>query len=102
MTDDELVRRIILDQSLMTGKPIIKGTCLTVEFILSLLAHNENIDKILDEYSGLTCDDIRACLLFAARALENTDFLPIFPQSIKIDYIDPFESVAESDWDACQ
>ena len=77
MTDQELLAHIILDQAVMTGKPVIKGTRLTVEFILNLLAHGATIEEVLDEYAGLTRDDIRACILFATKALENTDFLPL-------------------------
>jgi len=77
MTDKELLAHIAMDQDVMTGKPIIKGTRLTVEYILNLLAHGETIEEMLDEYAGLTRDDIRACLLFATKALENTDFLPL-------------------------
>jgi len=77
MTDQELLTRIVLDPAVMTGKPIIKGTRLTVEFILNLLAHGATPEEVLDEYTGLTRDDIRACLLFATKALKDTDFLPL-------------------------
>lgn len=77
MTDNELLAHIVIDQAVMTGKPIIKGTRLSVEFILNLLAHGATVEEVLAEYPGLTADDIRACLLFATKALENTDFLPL-------------------------
>ena len=64
----------------MVGKPVIKNTRLTVEFILNLLAHGASISEILDEYKGLTREDILACLLFASRSLENTDFMPLVPE----------------------
>lgn len=41
----------------MVGKPVIKGTRLTVEYILGLLAHGTTIDEILGEYPGLVKDD---------------------------------------------
>jgi hypothetical protein len=50
---------------------------LTVEYILNLLAHGATSAEILAEYDGITQEDIRACLLFAARALENTPFMPL-------------------------
>lgn len=50
----------------MVGKPVIKGTRLTVEFIVNLLAHGSTTTDILEEYNGLTAEDIQACLLFAA------------------------------------
>lgn len=39
MNDQTLLERITLNPKVMMGKPVIKGTCLTVEFILNLLAH---------------------------------------------------------------
>ena len=39
MKDNELIERIVLNPNVMTGKPVIRGTRLTVEFILNLLAH---------------------------------------------------------------
>ncbi len=50
----------------MVGKPVIKGTRLTVEYILGLLAHGTAIEEILEEYPGSVKDDIYACLLFAS------------------------------------
>jgi uncharacterized protein (DUF433 family) len=58
----------------MTGKPVIKGTRLTVQFILGLLAHGASAEEILEEYKGLNEDDIKASLLFATESLENTAF----------------------------
>jgi uncharacterized protein (DUF433 family) len=77
MEDQLLLERITLNPKVMVGKPIIKGTRLTVEYILNLLAHGATSADILGEYDGLTQEDIRACLLFAARTLENTTFMPL-------------------------
>jgi uncharacterized protein (DUF433 family) len=51
----------------MLGKPVIRGTRLTVEFILGLLAHGATEQEILDEYNGLTQADFQACSLFATK-----------------------------------
>ena len=77
MDDQQLLERIIINPSIMVGKPIIKGTRLTVEYILNLLAHGESTSAILNEYDGLTVEDIQACLLFATKSLENTSFMPL-------------------------
>jgi uncharacterized protein (DUF433 family) len=77
MTEQQLLERITLNPKVMVGKPVIKGTRLTVEYILSLLAHGATITEILEEYEGLTQEDIQACLLFATKALENTTFMPL-------------------------
>jgi uncharacterized protein (DUF433 family) len=77
MDDQQLLDRIILNPKVMVGKPVIKGTRLTVEYILNLLAHGATGEEILEEYEGLTQEDIRACFLFATRSLENTTFMPL-------------------------
>lgn len=77
MTDRELLERIALNPEVMVGKPVIKGTRLTVEFVLGLLAHGATVDEILQEYEGLTPKDIQACLLFATKSLESTVFMPL-------------------------
>lgn len=75
MTDEQLLERISLDPRVMVGKPVIRGTRLTVEYILNLLGHGQTVQEILQEYEGLTEEDVQACLLFASRSLESTDFL---------------------------
>ncbi|MEK9138301.1 MAG: DUF433 domain-containing protein [Bacteroidota bacterium] len=77
MSDQELLDRVTVNPKVMVGKPVIKGTRLTVEFILNLLAHGSTADEILAEYKGVTAEDRRACLLFATKSLENTTFMPL-------------------------
>lgn len=77
MSDQQLLERITFDPKIMVGKPVIKGTRLTVEFILNLLAHGSTSQDILDEYDGLVPDDIQACLLFASQSLSSTTFMPL-------------------------
>ena len=77
MTDQKLLERITINPKVMTGKPVIKGTRLTVEFILSLMAHGATDQEIITEYKDLKKEDIQACILFASKALENTVFMPL-------------------------
>jgi len=77
MKDQELLERITLNPKIMVGKPVIKGTRLTVEYILNLLAHGATIPEVLREYDGLTEQDIRACFLFATKSMEDTSFMPL-------------------------
>jgi uncharacterized protein (DUF433 family) len=77
MTDQELLSRITTNSKVMVGKPVIRGTRLTVEYILNLLAHGAMLAEILEEYEGLVEADIRACLLFASRSLESASFMPL-------------------------
>lgn len=77
MKDDQLLERIVLNPKVMVGKPVIRGTRLTVDFILNLLAHGATEKQILDEYKGITEEDIRACFLFATKTLKETEFMPL-------------------------
>lgn len=77
MNISELSKRIIIDPKIMIGKPVIKGTRLTVEYILNLSANGASNAEILEEYDGLEEADIRACLLFASQSLESTAFMPL-------------------------
>ncbi len=77
MKEQKLLDRITFNPKVMVGKPVIKGTRLTVEYILGLLAHGTTVAEILQEYDGLAQEDIQACLLFAAQSLENTAFMPL-------------------------
>jgi uncharacterized protein (DUF433 family) len=53
MTDQMLLERIVLIPKVMLGKPVVRGTRLTVEFILGLLAHDATEQEILvDEAEG--------------------------------------------------
>ncbi len=77
MNNVALLERIALNPNVLTGKPVIKGTRLSVEFILNLLAHGSTTTEILNEYHGLTVEDIQACLLFAGESLSRTEFMPL-------------------------
>jgi uncharacterized protein (DUF433 family) len=77
MKTDPLLDRIVVDPRVMVGKPTVRGTRLTVEYILNLLAHGATESEILAEYDGLTRTDLQACLLFAAQSLQSTLFMPL-------------------------
>lgn len=65
--------RITFNQKILGGKPIIKGTRISVDFILELLASGMNEGEILEEYPRLTRDDIRAALDYAARTVKREE-----------------------------
>lgn len=77
MDDRTLLDRISVNPKVMMGKPVIKGTRLTVEFIVNLMAHGSTIDDIIAEYEGLKPEDIQACLLFAGESLSKAEFMPL-------------------------
>lgn len=57
--------RIEINPNVLVGKPVIRGTRLAVEFIVELLANGWSDQQILDNYPGITTDDIHACLHYA-------------------------------------
>lgn len=67
---NKLIKRIIINPEIMAGKPIIKGTRLTVSHILENLAQGMSIDELFREYPNLTLEDIHACFAFAKEALK--------------------------------
>ena len=77
MENKNILNRIVVDPRIMVGKPIIKGTRLTVQHILGLLAQGMTTQEILQEYVKITEEDVFACLLFAHNALEDTTFAPL-------------------------
>ncbi len=72
MEEKALLERIEINPKVMVEKPVIRGTRLTVEFILNLLANGATIEEILEEYKGLTREDILVCFLFASGILSET------------------------------
>jgi uncharacterized protein (DUF433 family) len=69
--------RITLDPAVLAGKPVIRGTRLSVDFIVSLLADGWNETDIVRNYPGITHDDIAACLRYASDALRAEKVYPV-------------------------
>ncbi len=67
--------RIALEPNVLTGKPVIRGTRLSVEFIIGLMADGWNETDILANYPGLV-EDIIACLAYARDALSSEKVFP--------------------------
>jgi uncharacterized protein (DUF433 family) len=74
---DDWQERIVADPKVLVGKPVIKGTRLSVEFILDLLANNWTIEQILDEYPQLKREDIIAVLKYAAEMVKEEKVYPL-------------------------
>ncbi len=71
--EKRLLERIVLDPKIMLGKPVIKGTRLTVGIIVEKIAYGETVEDIKKDYPFLKKDDIRAALLYAAKRLANEE-----------------------------
>ncbi|MFN7115193.1 MAG: DUF433 domain-containing protein [Saprospiraceae bacterium] len=68
---------IEINPKVMLGKPVIKGTRITVELILEKLSVGESFDEILAEHPRLNQEHIYAALTFATAMLKNEVIIPI-------------------------
>jgi uncharacterized protein (DUF433 family) len=73
MNEKTLLKRICINPKIMLGKPIIKGTRLSVEIIVEKIAYGETIEDLKKDYPFLTDQDISAALLYAAKQLSNEE-----------------------------
>ena len=62
-------------ENVLGGKPIIKGTRISVELILEFLAAGWTVDDLLREYPRMTADDIRAVFALAAELVKEERFI---------------------------
>jgi uncharacterized protein (DUF433 family) len=69
MNETELLKRITVSPQIFGGKPIIRGHRLAVEHVLGMLAAGSSEEEILAGYDWLEPDDLRACLVYARRAV---------------------------------
>jgi uncharacterized protein (DUF433 family) len=74
---NSLLDRIEINPQVMLGKPIIKGTRITVEIILKKLSQNISFDEILSDYPRLVREDIQAAIAYTATALSTDEVLPL-------------------------
>lgn len=61
--------RIAVDPQVLVGKPVIRGTRISVELVIDLLARGYSREQILEQYDHLTAEDIQACLSYASEML---------------------------------
>ena len=69
--------RIVVDQEILAGKPVIRGTRLPVELMLELLAAGQSEGDLLANYPGLTHEDLLACLSYASYLAHEYKAYPI-------------------------
>jgi uncharacterized protein (DUF433 family) len=68
--------RITLAPEVLAGKPVIRGTRLSVEFVIGLMADGWSEADILENYPGITHEDILACLAYARDTLSFGEGIP--------------------------
>lgn len=70
---------IVTDPEVAAGKPVVRGTRLTVEFVLGLFAAGWTEDQVLENYPALTNEAIRAVFAYAADVLGEETVFPARP-----------------------
>jgi uncharacterized protein (DUF433 family) len=69
--EEDWKSRIAVDSKVLAGKPVIRGTRISVEFILDLLANGWTIEEILKNYPQLKREDVIAALKYVAEILKE-------------------------------
>jgi uncharacterized protein (DUF433 family) len=69
----------VCDHDILSGKPVIKGTRISIEFLLELLANNWTHQEIIDNYPSITKEDILAALEYSVSLLKE-EHIYIIPQ----------------------
>jgi uncharacterized protein (DUF433 family) len=75
--DEQLLARITADEKTFGGKPVVRGSRVPVELVLSLLAQGASHTEILDDYADLVEEDILACLAYARAVIGRDSLEPI-------------------------
>ena len=75
----EIFSRIVCDPDILSGKPVIKGTRISVELLLELLANNWTHEEIIENYPSITEKDIFAALEYSLSLLKE-EHIYIIPQ----------------------
>jgi uncharacterized protein (DUF433 family) len=73
---DELLSRVEINPAVMLGKPVIRGTRLTVEIILEKLAAGRTVDEVRENYPFLAREDVLAALAYARNAIGTDELIP--------------------------
>jgi uncharacterized protein (DUF433 family) len=63
--------RISIKPDVCNGKPVVRGTRITVQTVLAFLAAGDSVEDVLEEYPKLTRADVQACLDYASRVIGN-------------------------------
>jgi uncharacterized protein (DUF433 family) len=64
-------KRIAIDTAVLVGKPVIKGTRISVELVIDLMGRGYTHQQILEQYDHITNEDIQACLAYAGEMLKQ-------------------------------
>lgn len=76
MPTDVLLDRIVADSKVLAGKPVVRGTRISVDLVIDLLARGYSKEQVLQQYDHLTLDDVHACLAYAREVLQSGRVYP--------------------------
>ena len=72
--------RISADPKILGGKPVVRGTRISVSLVLEELAHNPDVSELLAAHPDLTRADVQACLAYAKAAITGEEVSPKLPK----------------------
>lgn len=74
--------RIVVDPRILVGKPVVKGTRISVELVLHHLAQTLDLEDLFAAYPHLTPEDVKACLAYAEALVAGEDIFPLILDDI--------------------
>ena len=69
--------RVEINEDVLVGKPVVRGTRIAVEFIVELLSQGWTESELLENYPNLTSEDVKACLAYASAVLHAEKVYPL-------------------------
>jgi len=66
-----MLNRISIKPDVCNGRPVVRGTRISVQTVLEFLAAGDSVEDVLEEYPRLTRADVQACLDYASRLMGN-------------------------------
>lgn len=73
---EDLLQRIAVDPRVMLGKPVVRGTRITVEILLEKIAAGRTVEEILHDYPRLSREDVLAAVAYARQVLSTDEIIP--------------------------
>ena len=66
-----MLERIEIHPDICNGRPVVRGTRIAVRTVLEFLVAGDSVEDVLEEYPGLTREDVQACLAYATGLMDN-------------------------------
>jgi len=79
----EIFKRIVCDPDILSGKPVIQGTRISVEFLMELLANNWIHEDIIENYPQIKKEDILSALAYSL-SLQKEEYVDIIPEKAAV------------------